>query len=308
MSEKDKKTFTAKDLEEYDGTNGKPQYLPFKGKVYDISDSKLWVNGLHLGGQHTLKENLDETMEDSPHGERVLQRFPVIGEIVKSEEEKAVEKITKITTEVPAPTPQITTTRRGFFKWAAVSGAAAVAISFINSLKILFFIPAQKAQTEWPKYKIVNINDLKTNVAVNFNYPLDNTPNYLVKCNEKAENGIGPDGDIVAFSAICQHLGCIYKFIPPESSPPCNPNYKENFDTGYCCCHGSQYDYLEGGKVIGGPAPHPVPQVKLELDSNTGDIYAVEMGPPTIFGHGPSGTSQPDLLLKYDLQGGTIVS
>jgi arsenite oxidase small subunit len=306
MSEKKKKTFTTKELEKFDGKEGRPQYLPFKGKVYDISDSKLWVGGLHIGGQHSLKENLEKSIQDSPHGERVLQRFPVIGELSPTPEEEAAEKIMQMAPKVAAP--EVSTTRRGFFKWAAASGAAAVIVSFINSIKIFFFIPPQPAHLLWPKIKVINIKDLKTNVAVNFNYPLENTPNYLVKCSEKAENGIGPGENIVAFSAICQHLGCIYKFIPPDGSPPCRPSYDAELDMGYCCCHGSQYDYLEGGKVIGGPAPHPLPQVKLELDNSTGDIYAVQMGPPTIYGHGPSGTSKPELLIKYDLQGGTIVS
>ncbi len=60
--------------------------------------------------------------------------------------------------------------------------------------------------------------------------------------------------------------------------------------------------------MISGPAPRPVPQVTLEYDQATGDIYAVAMGPPTIFSHGPAGTTDPALVLKYDLQGGDIVS
>ncbi len=69
---------------------------------------------------------------------------------------------------------------------------------------------------------------------------------------------------------------------------------------GYCCCHGSQYDLLNGAAVIGGPAPRPVPSVILEVDSS-GNIYATGMNPPTIFGHN-TGSSD----VSADLQGGNL--
>jgi Rieske Fe-S protein len=71
---------------------------------------------------------------------------------------------------------------------------------------------------------------------------------------------------------------------------------------GYCCCHGSVYDLANAGKVIGGPAPRPLPMVVLDVDSS-GDIYAVGMTPPTIFGHN---TGSNDV--SADLQGGNLVS
>jgi len=43
--------------------------------------------------------------------------------------------------------------------------------------------------------------------------------------------------------------------------------------------------------------------VKLEYDSSTGDIYAVEMGPPVIFGKGPPGSTE----VQRDLIGGKLV-
>ena len=40
------------------------------------------------------------------------------------------------------------------------------------------------------------------NQPITFNYPLDDEPNIMVKLGQKAEGGVGPDGDIVAFSQI----------------------------------------------------------------------------------------------------------
>jgi hypothetical protein len=91
-------------------------------------------------------------------------------------------------------------------------------------------------------------------------------------------------------------------------SPPCNQSFKSVAPQGYCCCHGGQYDFVNGAKVIGGPPPRPVPQVMLRYDSSTGDIFAIGMGAPTIFGHGPPGTSDPVSVLENDLAGGTVVT
>jgi hypothetical protein len=62
------------------------------------------------------------------------------------------------------------------------------------------------------------------------------------------------------------------------------------------------YDFTNAASVISGPSPRPQPQVKLEIDTS-GDIYAVGMSPPTIFGH-QTGSND----VSADLQGGNPVS
>ena len=42
------KEFSAQELLEYNGEDGKPVYIVHQGKVYDVSDSKLWKTGLHM--------------------------------------------------------------------------------------------------------------------------------------------------------------------------------------------------------------------------------------------------------------------
>ena len=147
----------------------------------------------------------------------------------------------------------------------------------------------------------VNLSDLIVGVPVVFNYPLDTEPNALVKLGQRATNGIGPDGDVVAFSLVCQHLGCIWGFVPSGSSPSCNLKYTAPEPVGYCCCHGSVFDLTSAARVVGGPSPRPQPQVTLEVDAS-GAIYATGMGPPTIFGHN-TGSSD----VTADLQGGNPV-
>ncbi len=193
--------------------------------------------------------------------------------------------------------------KRTFLKIAVVASGllAAGATGSVAGSLISPTPPTAGAPTSFPRVKIANLSDLAVGVPVVFNYPLDTEPNTLVKLGQRATNGIGPDGDIVAFSLICQHLGCIWGFVPTGTSPSCNLSYKAPEPVGYCCCHGSVFDLTSAARVIGGPSPRPQPQVQLELDAS-GAIFAVGMGPPTIFGHN---TGSDDVTA--DLQGGNPV-
>ena len=207
--------------------------------------------------------------------------------------------------------------RRGFLKLAFLGGVAAAAVSSASILRFFEFVPQAgtspsnpggTAQTSWPRIKVGNVNSLKPLTPVRFNYPLVNTPNLLIKLGTTAQNGVGPAGDIVAFSTICQHLGYYLGFVPPSGAPPCNSSYSASKPIGYCCAHGGQYDFTNSAQVVGGPPPRPIPGVKLEVDQTSGDIFAVGMNGPSIFGHGTPGTTDPALVLQYDLQGGEVVT
>jgi arsenite oxidase small subunit len=198
--------------------------------------------------------------------------------------------------------------RRNFLKYAttlsallAVGGIAAVLKSITNTGPATTVTTGTSAPMQFPRVKVAQLNDLTVGQPISFNYPLDNEPNILVKLGTKADGGVGPDGDIVAFSSICQHLGCIYGFQAAGSSPSCNPSYKADRPVGYCCCHGSVYDLVNKANVIAGPSQRPQPQVLLVIDSS-GNIFATGMGPPTIFGH-DTGSSD----VSGDLQGGIPV-
>jgi arsenite oxidase small subunit len=196
--------------------------------------------------------------------------------------------------------------KRNFLKIAltlsgviAAGGVAAIAKSVTNSAVAGGGTPT--GATAFPRVKIANTSQVQVSQPMSFNYPLDNEPNVLLKLGVKADNGIGPDGDIVAYSQVCQHLGCIYGIQAKGSSPSCTPSYVAQGPVGFCCCHGSVYDLAHGAQVIAGPSPRPQPRVLLEVDPS-GDIYAVGMTPPAIFGHG---TGSNDVSL--DLQGGNLV-
>lgn len=190
------------------------------------------------------------------------------------------------------------------------AGGVATLVAAASIFRFLAYVPQSTAATQlsWPRIELIKASSLTVNKPVHFNYPLVNTPNLLVKLGVRAENGVGPDRDIVAYSTICQHLGCYFGYQAPDTSPPCNESIKTSTAEGYCCCHGGEYDFVNGAKVIGGPPARAVPPVKLEYDPTTDNITAVGMGAPTIFGHGPPGTTEPELVLKYDLEGGQQVT
>jgi len=160
----------------------------------------------------------------------------------------------------------------------------------------------QPSTPGFPVIMVASLSDLQVNKVIYFYYPLTDTPNILVKLGTKASGGVGPDGDIVAFSQICQHLGCSVGYVGTGGSPACDSSYVAAGPVGYCCCHGSAYDLANEMKVVAGPAPRNLPQVILKIDS-AGNIYATGMTPPTIFGYD---TGSDDV--SADLSGGTVVS
>jgi arsenite oxidase small subunit len=202
--------------------------------------------------------------------------------------------------------------RRNFLKTTVVASAIVAVVGAAAVVKSINTAETTSALT-FPTIQVVdantgqvaNVNTLTPNVPLLFYYPLEQIePNILVKLGQKAANGIGPDGDIVAFSDVCQHLGCYPGYVPVGGSPTCNSGYTATVPMFYCCCHGSKYDLTNDAAVIQpSPAPRAVPRVILDVDDE-GNIYATGMGPPTIFGHGTPGSTD----VTADLQGGTVVA
>jgi predicted heme/steroid binding protein len=65
------------DLAKFNGKNGNPAYIAFKGKVYDVTGSSQWMDGDHLG--HEAGQDLTMALEIAPHGEEVMQKIKLIG-------------------------------------------------------------------------------------------------------------------------------------------------------------------------------------------------------------------------------------
>ncbi|XES78600.1 MAG: cytochrome b5 domain-containing protein [Candidatus Bathyarchaeia archaeon] len=74
----DEKKFTPEELAKFNGKNGNPAYVAFKGKVYDVSESSFWMDGDHLGA-HEAGKDLTEEVEIAPHGPENLDRVKAVG-------------------------------------------------------------------------------------------------------------------------------------------------------------------------------------------------------------------------------------
>lgn len=87
MTESEKK-FTPDELKQFDGQNGRPAYIAYKGKVYDVTDDPLWFGGDHMG-QHKAGTDLsNEILFRAPHGEEELNLVKLIGTLVSPGEKE----------------------------------------------------------------------------------------------------------------------------------------------------------------------------------------------------------------------------
>jgi rieske iron-sulfur protein len=69
-------------------------------------------------------------------------------------------------------------------------------------------------------------------------------------------------GGLVAYSAICTHLGCT---VLPQLT-----------DAGYvpCPCHASLFDPANGARPVGGPANRPLPSLPITVESDGAVVAA----------------------------------
>lgn len=78
------KEFDINELIKYNGKDGQPVYIAQHGKVYDVSESKLWKGGLHMR-RHHAGADLTTDIKGAPHGEEMLERYPQVGTLKRTE-------------------------------------------------------------------------------------------------------------------------------------------------------------------------------------------------------------------------------
>lgn len=67
------RTFTERELQQYDGRRGKPVYVAYDGVVYDVTASGLWRTGQHQD-LHFSGVDLTRSLRKAPHGAEVFSR------------------------------------------------------------------------------------------------------------------------------------------------------------------------------------------------------------------------------------------
>jgi arsenite oxidase small subunit len=143
--------------------------------------------------------------------------------------------------------------RRDVLK-AGVAGAATAAAVAAGGV-------AQAASASaYPRLRVVELAKLKRNIPVRFSYPLAGQLNVLLDLGRAVPAGVGPQASIVAYSILCQHMGC-----PVE--------YDRKLREFDCPCHQSRYDPERLGSIIQGVAMQPLPRVLLQV--RNGSVWAV---------------------------------
>ncbi len=67
-----------------DGSDRGAAYVAYEGKVYDVSHSFHWKRGVHQVTHHAGCD-LSEAMKQAPHGPDMLDRLPIVGELLERE-------------------------------------------------------------------------------------------------------------------------------------------------------------------------------------------------------------------------------
>lgn len=111
-----KERLTSEDLQHFDGKEKSPAYVAYKGKVYNMSSSKLWKDGTHLK-KHLAGNDLTDALKTAPHGEDRILRMPEVGELLP------------IGAKVEMPAPE-----KGFYFMAYMNLIFVFLITFIIAL------------------------------------------------------------------------------------------------------------------------------------------------------------------------------
>jgi len=124
-------------------------------------------------------------------------------------------------------------------------------------------------------------SDLQIGAAPQMVYPMDpktkvvkgGTANNLAlvgrfdPANLSADTKPHAAGGVVAYSAICTHLGCTVSLWDPKE------------EWMHCPCHHARFDPRNDAKVMEGPAPRPLPVLPLKMDGNDVVVAAGFLSP-----------------------------
>lgn len=161
---------------------------------------------------------------------------------------------------------QVKISRRNFLKASGglAASAGAVATGAAGSARSQTTAATVNTGTTlpYPRKEIGKVGSMPANQPVGFNYPDASSPCYVVKMGNRVPGGVGPKGDVVAFSAMCTHMGC------PVA-------YDGESRTFKCGCHYSIFDPENGGQMVCGQATEDLPRVVLEYDAGSDAVTAV---------------------------------
>ena len=154
-------------------------------------------------------------------------------------------------------------TRRSFLKVGG-GGVAAGAAALTPAATLAKEQPADvgRVNLPYPEKAIGAAGKMQVNKPVTFNYPDEASPCVAVRMGEPVPAGVGPNGDIVAYSVLCTHMGC------PLTYDERSRNFK-------CPCHFSVFDSEKAGQMVTGQATENLPSIILAYNAQDDSVTAV---------------------------------
>jgi len=185
--------------------------------------------------------------------------------------------------------------RRRFIKicggTAALAGLQTTYLETIQAAEMKAFKRVKLVDAQGNPLKA---KQLASEEAYIFNYPYKSTPCFLINLAAKPagpmtlqaddgeyawKGGIGPNGALVSYSAICAHQ---LSYPTKEHSPisytgPTLSKLAGSSGKIVCCEHDRVYDPAQGGKMVvtSKEATQPLAAVVIEYDAGSDEIYAV---------------------------------
>jgi menaquinol-cytochrome c reductase iron-sulfur subunit len=147
-------------------------------------------------------------------------------------------------------------TRRQFLNTAINSMGAVITALIAIPVTGYFIDPiirTEASQSNW--FKLIAVSQL-TNSPAQLEISANKADGFMKQNVKSTVYAYNIDGQPVAISNICTHLGCPVAWTPSDSKY-------------HCPCHGSVFN--EEGKNIAGPAPKPLTRFQTKIEN--GDLY-----------------------------------
>ena len=77
MKNKSSKSYTKAQLALRNGQDREEIWCSYKGRIYDLTQSRMWNNGNHY--EHWAGQDLTHELEEAPHSEDVFEKFEIVG-------------------------------------------------------------------------------------------------------------------------------------------------------------------------------------------------------------------------------------
>jgi arsenite oxidase small subunit len=154
-------------------------------------------------------------------------------------------------------------TRRGFLKLGGGGRAAGTAaLTPAGALAEGNAPDPGRTTLPYPQKPIGMAAKMPVNKPVAFNYPDEASPCVAIRMGAPVPGGVGPNGDVVAYSTLCTHMGC------PVSYDETSRNFK-------CPCHFSVFDGEKAGQMVTGQATENLCSIVLAYNEQDDSVTAV---------------------------------